>query len=57
MRIGLVGYGTGGKHFHAPYIEAATDCELAGIVARAPATVTQAQADWPEMPIFHSLGR
>ena len=23
MRIGLVGYGTGGKNFHSPYIEAA----------------------------------
>ena len=47
MRIGLVGYGTGGKNFHAPYIEAAADCELVGIVARAPATVARAQADWP----------
>jgi len=57
MRIGLVGYGTGGKNFHAPYIEAAADCELVGIVARAPATVARAQADWPEMPIFDSLGK
>jgi predicted dehydrogenase len=56
MRIGLVGYGTGGKNFHAPYIEAAADCELVGIVARAPATVAWAQADWPETPIFDSLG-
>ena len=47
MRIGLVGYGSGGKNFHSPYIEAATDCELAGIVARAPATVAQAQATGP----------
>ena len=56
MRIGLVGYGTGGKNFHSPYIEAATDCELAGIVARAPATVAQARTDWPVTPIFGSLG-
>ena len=56
MRIGLVGYGTGGKNFHSPYIEAATDCELAGIVARAPATMAQARADWPGTPIFGSLG-
>ena len=55
MRIGLVGYGTGGKNFHSPYIEAASDCELVGIVARAPATVAQAQADWPGMPLFGSL--
>ena len=55
MRIGLVGYGTGGKNFHAPYIEAADDCELVGIVARAPATIARARADWPETPIFGSV--
>ena len=55
MRIGLVGYGTGGKNFHSPYIEAAVDCELAGIVARAPATVARARADWPSTPVFSSL--
>ena len=45
-----------GEELHAPYIEAAADCELVGIVARAPATVARAQADWPETPIFDSLG-
>lgn len=34
LRIGLVGYGTGGKNFHAPFIEAAEGIELAGVVAR-----------------------
>jgi predicted dehydrogenase len=51
-----MGCGTGGKNFHAPYVEAADDCELVGIVARAPATIAQARADWPETPIFGSLG-
>jgi predicted dehydrogenase len=55
MRIGLVGYGTGGKNFHSPYIEAAVDCELVGIVARAQASVARARADWPETPVFQSL--
>jgi predicted dehydrogenase len=55
MRIGLVGYGVGGKYFHAPFIVAAEGVELAGIVARAPATIAQAKADFPEMPIFSSL--
>ena len=36
LRIGVVGYGTGGQHFHTPFIAAARGCALAGIVARAP---------------------
>ncbi len=55
MKIGIVGYGTGGKHFHAPFIEAANGLELAGIVARAPATIAKAKADYPDVPIFASL--
>ncbi|MEZ5824659.1 MAG: Gfo/Idh/MocA family oxidoreductase [Geminicoccaceae bacterium] len=56
MRIGVVGYGTGGKHFHTPFIAAARGVELAGIVARAPATIAAARADWPDVPIHASLG-
>ena len=55
LRIGVVGYGTGGQHFHTPFIAAAEGCALAGIVARAPATVAKARADWPDTPIFPSL--
>lgn len=55
LRIGVVGYGTGGQHFHTPFIAAAEGCTLAGIVARAPETVAKARADWPDTPIFPSL--
>ncbi|CUH82586.1 Gfo/Idh/MocA family protein [Tropicibacter naphthalenivorans] len=55
VRIGVVGYGTGGQHFHTPFIAAAKGCVLAGVVARAPATVAKVQADWPDTPIFASL--
>ena len=55
LRIGCVGYGTGGQHFHTPFIAAAEGCELAGIVARVKATVAKARADWPDVPIFPSL--
>jgi predicted dehydrogenase len=55
MRIGVVGYGTGGQHFHTHFIAAAKGCTLAGIVARAPGTVACAQGDWPYTPIFASL--
>ena len=55
VRIGIVGYGTGGQHFHTPFVAAAKDCELAGIVARADETIAKARADWPNIPIFPSL--
>ncbi|WP_371398993.1 Gfo/Idh/MocA family protein [Marinovum algicola] len=56
MRICVVGYGTGGQHFHAPFIEAAEGCALAGVVARAPGTVAKVRADFPDQPVFSSLG-
>lgn len=55
LRIGVVGYGTGGQHFHTPFIAAAEGCKLAGVVARAPATVAKVNADWPGLPVFPSL--
>ncbi len=55
LRIGVVGYGTGGQHFHTPFIAAAEGCRLTGIVARAEATVAQAGADWPDVPVYPSL--
>ena len=36
VRIGLLGYGFGGKYFHAPLIASAAGCELAGVVTRSP---------------------
>ena len=56
MRIGLVGYGTGGRHFHAPFIAAAKGVQLVGVVARAPQTVAKVAADLPNVPIYPSLG-
>lgn len=55
MRIGVVGYGSGGRHFHVPFILAARGVSLAGVVARAPETVTRVQADLPGTPIYPSL--
>ena len=55
MKIGLVGYGTGGQHFHAPFIAAAEGVELSGIVARAPETVVKVRADFPDVAIHPSL--
>lgn len=56
MRIGLVGYGNGGRNFHAPFIEAAKGVELTGVVARASATKENVHKDFPDVAIFSSLG-
>ncbi|MET0455327.1 MAG: Gfo/Idh/MocA family oxidoreductase [Mycobacterium sp.] len=55
MRIGLVGYGTGGRHFHAPFIQAAEGCELTGVVTRSAERAGQVAADLPGVPVFGSL--
>lgn len=55
MRIGLVGYGTGGRHFHAPFMVAADGVELTGVVARAPATIAAVHEDFPGLPTYPSL--
>lgn len=55
MRIGIVGYGVGGRYFHAPFIEAADGVELAGVVARSPERRAEVAADFPGLPVFGSL--
>ena len=42
--VGLIGYGLGGRAFHAPYIMTTPGLALRGIVSRYPAKV---RADWP----------
>jgi predicted dehydrogenase len=56
MRIGVVGFGTGGRHFHTPFIEAAESIELAGVVTRSPERRGEVAADWPGIPTYDSLG-
>lgn len=55
IRLGLVGYGVGGRYFHAPYIDAADGVELVGIVARAEQTRATAARDLPGVQLFASL--
>jgi predicted dehydrogenase len=55
MRIGLVGYGVGGRYFHAPFIEAAAGCEFVGIVARSTQRIAEANQDLPTVPVYASL--
>lgn len=56
IRIGLVGYGDGGRLFHAPYIRASDAAELVGVVVRSPERVRQLAEDHPAVPAFGSLG-
>lgn len=55
VRIGLVGYGRGGRHFHAPFIEDSADCALAGVVTRSAERRAELVRDRPSIPAHDSL--
>ncbi|NQX26619.1 Gfo/Idh/MocA family oxidoreductase [Microbacteriaceae bacterium VKM Ac-2854] len=55
MRLGLVGYGVGGRYFHAPFIAATPGIELVGIVARSAAKKHEIANDLPGVAVFDSL--
>lgn len=55
VRIGLVGYGHGGRHFHAPLLTATEACELVGVVTTSPDRQAQVAADHPGVPTFGSI--
>jgi predicted dehydrogenase len=56
VRIGLVGYGFGGRYFHAPLIAGARGCTLAGVVTGSPARRAELSAEHPGVPAFDSVG-
>lgn len=55
MRIGLVGYGTGGRFFHLPYIQAAPEWEVIGVVTRSPERRETLASEAPGVPALDSL--
>lgn len=55
VRLGLVGYGVGGRHFHAPFVDAARGIELAGVVTRSSERRALVQREWPGVPVHDSL--
>jgi predicted dehydrogenase len=55
VRIGLVGFGKGGRYFHAPLIDAAPGCEVAAVVARSPERQAEFKKDYPGLPIFSTI--
>ena len=54
VRIGLAGYGLGGRYFHAPLIASAPDCEFLGVVTTSPERRRQVAADLAR-PAFASV--
>ena len=55
LRIGLVGFGTGGLYFHAPFIDAAQGAELVGVVTRAADRRRVLAERFPGVPAYDSL--
>jgi predicted dehydrogenase len=55
VAVGLVGYGFGGRRFHAPLIASAAAAELRGVVTRSPQRRAELAADHPGTPTFGSL--
>ena len=56
VKLGVVGYGVGGRYFHTPFVEAAEGVELAGVVTRSPVRRAEVEQDWPGVPSSTSLG-
>jgi predicted dehydrogenase len=54
VRIGLAGYGLGGRYFHAPLIASADNCEFLGVVTTSPERRRQVAEDLGR-PAFASL--
>ena len=54
VRIGLAGYGLGGRYFHAPLLASAANCEFLGVVTTSAERGRQVAADLGR-PAFASL--
>jgi predicted dehydrogenase len=54
VRIGLAGYGLGGRYFHAPLLASAAECELLGVVTTSPERRRQVAGELA-CPAFASL--
>jgi predicted dehydrogenase len=55
VRIGLVGYGFGGRYFHAPFLASASECEFLGVVTSSPQRRAQFATEFPDRAAFDSL--
>ena len=55
VKIGLVGYGFGGRYFHAPLISSAQECEFLGVVTSSTERRALVGEDHPGLDTFASL--
>jgi predicted dehydrogenase len=55
VRIGLVGYGSGGRFFHAPLLATAEGCDFVGVVTTSPDRRALVSRDHPEVAVFADL--
>jgi predicted dehydrogenase len=55
MRIGLVGYGKGGRFFHAPLISSLPGATFVGVVTRSAERRQQLAGDYPQVLAFDTL--
>ncbi|MEV4627955.1 Gfo/Idh/MocA family oxidoreductase [Micromonospora sp. NPDC049523] len=55
VRFGLIGYGFGGRYFHAPLLASAAECDLVGVVTTSSARREELARDQPGTPAFDSL--
>jgi predicted dehydrogenase len=55
LRMGLVGYGFGGRYFHAPLIASTAECEFLGVVTTSAQRRSEVAARLPGLATFDSL--
>ncbi len=55
MRAGLVGYGKGGRYFHATLISSLPGATFAGVVTRSPERKQEVVNDHPGVATFDTL--
>ena len=55
VRFGLLGYGFGGRRFHAPLLGAAPEVDFLGVVTSSPERRAQVAQDSPGRRTFDSL--
>ncbi len=55
VRFGLVGYGFGGRYFHAPLIASAPECDFVGVVTSSLERRSLVASEHPTVASFGSL--
>src|SRR4029453_7015226 len=55
VRFGLMGYGFGGRYFHAPLISAARECDFVGVVTSSPERRELLEREHPGVAALGSL--